>query len=77
MEQHVRLPRCELTVISFTPTGDPAAGPAEDGAACHGQADGIDVSRGRHGARQLQEAYVVVHGRRVVRRVAHCLGDCP
>lgn len=63
------------TVISFTPTGDPAPGLAVDRAVYRGQADGIYVICEIHRGRQLQEAHVVVVGQRVVRRVTRCLDN--
>lgn len=70
-------PGVSFTVISFTPTGDPAAGLAEDGAVSCSQADGGDVVCEKHGGRQPQQADVVVEGRRVVPRVAGHLGNVP
>lgn len=66
-----------FTVIGSTPTGDPAAALAEDGAVSCSQADGGDVVCEKHGARQLQQADVVVEGGRVVLRVAVHLGNVP
>lgn len=71
----MRLGGGELTVIGFTPAGNPAPGPAEDGAVSRRQAHGTDVIREYDGGRQLQEAHVVVVGQRVVGRVAPGLGD--
>lgn len=68
-------PQCEPTIISFTPTSDPAPGPGVDAAVCCGQADGIYVISEIHRGRQLQEAHVVVVGHCVVRRVTHCLDN--
>lgn len=66
-----------FTVIGFTPTGHPAAAPAKDDAVSCSQADGADVACEKHGGRQLQQADVVVEGRRVVPRVAVHLGNAP
>lgn len=68
-------PQCEPTVISFTPTSDPAPGPGVNGAVGRGQADGIYVICEIHRGRQLQQAHVVVVGQRVVRRVTRCLDN--
>lgn len=76
MEQPVMPPpQREPTVISFTPTSDPAPGPGVNGAVGRGQADGIYVICEIHGGRQLQEAHVVVVSHSVVRRVTRCLGN--